>query len=267
MAIELMQFPPYFDQGLFTNYFENGLLFAGLTGSAGSGLPAYFEGVAYTITISGVSGIPGGKLTLDSLTSASPAYNAWTWGGWPGNDVGWEGPYEFEVFPGWQPRPYTDCWPQPTILKTPLDDRILEVRIYPWDVSIIDLTSVRVNNIPPYTEARVVGGDIITDVFIMRFLGASGFRPIPPEGIQSTYTVTYDYINGGSEWLIGDYVLEVFQGDVTLDGVADIADVQFMAEHFWGDGSKCEFEEFMDVDGNGRVDIRDALKVIEIAGI
>ena len=195
--------------------------------------------------------------------------NVWLWCGAETICPAWGGPYEFEVFPGWGPSPDTYCWPQPTILKTPMDDRILEVYIYrEYNADRVDLTSVRVNNIPPYTEARTGFFEIITDVSLMRFLGASGFRPIPPEGVQSTYTVTYNYTDGTSATpLYGDYVLEVFPGDVNLDGTSDIADVQFMADFFWSRGKSCEFEEFMDVDGNGQVDIRDALKMIEIVEI
>ncbi len=123
--------------------------------------------------------------------------------------------------------------------------------------------------IPPYTEAApyVDGDSIVTDCFIMRFLGASGFRPIPPEGVQSIYTVEYDKVGGEHVVLTGDFVLSVYQGDVTLDGLVNAEDVVFMSQYLWHKGPMCEIEEFMDVDANGRVDIRDMSALIERVGI
>ena len=256
MAIALGIYTPYFDQGLFTNLFDDGVGFAGLTGAAGIGLPVGFDGIAYHITVPGVSGAAGDVLTMDS-TWWAPA-NYWLWSGVAEN-VAWGGPYDF-VVDGYipPPEPYTDCWPQPSILKALENDRILEFRLYNEDVANVDLTSLVVGNIPPYTGVTVVDDVITTDAFIMRFLGSSGFRPIPPEGIQSTYTLHYSYIDGTpAEDLIGDFVMSVYQGDVTLDGLCDINDVIFMTEYFFAGGQVTQMQgeklyELMDVDGNGQ---------------
>ncbi len=265
-AIALGIFPPYFDQGLFTNYFENGVGFAGLTGAAGSGLPADFDGIAYFITLADVEGAPGGYLTLD--TTWWPPANYWLWS-IIGGDVAWGGPYTFFIgCPNCEP--YTTCWPQPSVLKELENDRILNVAIHNEDIEEVVFSSILVQGkIPPYTAgAPYIDGDsIVTDCFIMRFLGSSGFRPIPPEGVQDQYTVEYDKVGGEHVVLIGDFVLSVYQGDVTLDGLVNAEDVVFMSQYLWHKGPMCEVEEFMDIDANGRVDIRDLQTLIEITGI
>ena len=65
-AVELGIFPPYFDWGVWFNYFDHGVGFAGLTGSAGSGLPVDFDGIAYFVTLNDVFAESGGKLVIDS---------------------------------------------------------------------------------------------------------------------------------------------------------------------------------------------------------
>ncbi len=267
MAIALGIFPPYFDQGLFLNEFEDGVGFAGLTGASGSGLPADFNGIAYNLSVAGVDGEPNDVLTLDSSWWA-PA-NYWLWSGVAEN-VYWGGPYDLIIAGGPPPPPYTTCWPQPTILKELENDKILNVAIHNEVIEDVVFSSILVQGkIPPYTAgAPYVDGDsIVTDCFIMRFLGSSGFRPIPPEGVQDQYTVEYDKVGGEHVVLTGDYVLSVYNGDVTLDGLVDINDVEFMAGFLWKNGPACEINEFMDIDANGRVDIRDLSKLIEIVGI
>ena len=95
-AMQLMIFPPFFDVGLFTNYFEDGVGMAGLSNS-GSGLPAGFDDIAFSITVADVSGGCGEVLTMDS-SFWMPA-NVWLWCGEPTLYPPWGGPYEFEVEP------------------------------------------------------------------------------------------------------------------------------------------------------------------------
>ena len=96
MAVALMQFPPYFDVGLYTNYFDNGVGFAGLS-NMGSGLPAFFDDVAYYITLAGLQGNLGdGWLIMDS-TFWLPA-NVWLWCSEPTVYPDWGGPYEFVLY-------------------------------------------------------------------------------------------------------------------------------------------------------------------------
>ncbi|UCE23346.1 MAG: hypothetical protein JSU74_08550 [Candidatus Zixiibacteriota bacterium] len=270
-AMELGVYPPYFDQGIFTNPFTDGSGFAGLTGGMGSGLPADFDGVAYTLTLSDVTGTgPTDAIVMDS-TWWLPA-NYWLWSG-VAADVYWGGPYtfDFEEGPsGCETGPFTTCWPQPTILKALENDKILNVAIHCQDPAEVNFSSILVQGkIPPYTaNAPYIDGDsIVTDCFIMRFLGSSGFRPIPPEGVHTTYIVTYNLNDGTPMSLTGDYNLNVSVGDVTLDGVVNADDVVFMSEYFWNKGQMCEIEEFMDVDWNGRVDIRDLQKIVELSGL
>ena len=262
---------PWFDQGTFINYFENGVGFAGLS-NAQDGLPADFDDIAYFITVPAVTGVAGEVFTMDS-SFWMPA-NVWLWCGDETTYPSWGGPYDFvvggEIIPD---DPYTDCWPQPIEMGLLVNDRVLEVYIYNEDHNNVDLASIRVGNIPPYNPVQILADGVInTDCFIMRFLGSSGFRPLPPEGIQSTYPVSYNYISGGSNSLIGDFLLNAKMGDVNLDNVVDINDVQFMAEYFWNGGEQTQIQgetlyELMDVDGNGTVDIRDAIETIELAGL
>jgi hypothetical protein len=167
--------------------------------------------------------------------------------------------------------PWTDCYPQPTVLKE--TDRILKVFIHNEVTTDVILSSIRVQGkIPPYTDARIEGDTVVTDAFIMRFLGSSGFRPIPPEGIESTYTVEYDKTTGEHVVLTGDYVLAVYQGDVDLDGRFDILDVQYTIDYFFRDGDPCQMDqyridEFMDLDANGQVDLRDVSAMIDMLGL
>ncbi len=269
MAIALGIFPPYFDQGLFINPISNGVGFAGLTGASGSGLPNDFGGIAYTLTLSNVTGSYPDVIVMDS-TWWAPA-NYWLWSGVAEN-VYWGGPYtfEFEEGGGCSEGPYTTCWPQPSILKDLGNDKVLNVAIHCEDPDDVVFSSILVQGkIPPYLPGSpyVDGDSIVTDCFIMRFLGSSGFRPIPQEGVHDSYIVTYDRTDGTPVTLTGDFNLNVSVGDVTLDGEVNADDIVFMSQYFWNKGQMCEIEEFMDIDANGRVDIRDLRKLIEIVGI
>lgn len=261
---------PYFDQGTFINYFDNGVGFAGLTGASGSGLPADFDDVAYFITLTNVQAVDGGTLTLDS-TWWEPA-NFWLWSG-VADDVSWSGPHTFQTYgPPPCSEPYTECWPQPTVLKALENDRILEFYVFCEDNEEVILSSIRVGNIPPYTAAAINGDTLYTDAFIMRFLGASGFRPIPPEGIQSTYTLTYDKTDGSTVSLVGEYVLGIYQGDVNFDTEVNIEDIVLLTDYLYANGPKAELfgyemGECMDVDASGRFDLLDIQELVEIVGI
>ena len=266
---------PYFDQGTFINDIgapAYGIGFAGLTGASGSGLPVGFDDIAVIITIEALGGAPGAVLTMDS-TWWEPA-NSWLWSG-VAESVSWGGPYEFVVEGGGPvcDEPYTTCWPQPSVLKALENDRILNFSVFCEDVNSVVITSMRVGNIPPYTGARIEVDSVVTDALFIRFLGASGFRPIPSEGIQSTYTLTYDVNDGtGSVSLIGDFVLTVYQGDVNFDTEVNIEDVVFLTDHLY-DGCPMaqvhaeEMAERMDVDVSGRFDLLDVQSLLDISGL
>jgi hypothetical protein len=357
-AINLGIFPPYFDQGLFINYFTGGLAFVGLTGAQGSGLPADFDDIACYITINDVDGGPCGSLTLDSITFMEPSTHAWCWGGliFPTECLvspEWGGPYQLfvegapcgqppvlflppceyaevgELYtcdidadgdppiafalvtapsgmtidpvtgiitwiptePGsymvcviasnpfgsheqcfvvtvMDPTPvYTTCWPQPTLMFFGhlLSDDVLNIIIWNEQNDQVILESILVQGkLEPYTEARIEGDSIVTDVFLRRFIGLSKWRPIPSEGIMSTYTVEYDKVDGSHVVLTGEYVLGYYQGDVNLDGEVNDDDLRAMRDYLFNRGEPGEFEEFMDVDGNGQIDLRDMRELIKI---
>ena len=131
---------------------------------------------------------------------------------------------------------------------------------------------MRVTNSPPYTVARIECDSIVTDSFIMRCLGASGFRPFPPEGIPSHYSLTYDTIDGSSVSLVGDFVLTVYQGDVNFDTEVNIEDIVFLTDYLYQHGQKAELfgyemGECMDVDASGRFDLLDIRALIDMVGI
>jgi hypothetical protein len=169
--------------------------------------------------------------------------------------------------------PNTTCWPQPTVLKALENDRILNVIIHCEDNSQVILSSIRVFNIPPYTGARIDGDSIVTDAFIMRFLGAGGMRPVPSEGYTDhDYPVYYDKLDGSSVELHGLFNLKVTVGDVTFDGIQDLDDIVFMTEYLFNKGQIAtiwneEMPESMDVDQNGRFDLLDIRAMLELTGL
>ncbi|UCE25035.1 MAG: putative Ig domain-containing protein [Candidatus Zixiibacteriota bacterium] len=263
-AVELGIFPPYFDVLTSINYYENQVSLVGLAGAGGSGLPADFDDIACYITISDISGPDGATLALDSILCIPPCTEPsfWGWDPSPTPIPRWDGPYELviENIP-----PYTTCWPQPTVIKALENDRILNVSVHREENDRVILESMRVQGkLPPYTEARIDGDSIVTDCFIMRFLGVSGFRPIQPEGVQDHYTVEYDKLDGTHVILTGDFVIAIYQGDVNLDGQVNMDDVIFMSDYLFSDGRMCEIEEFMDIDANGTLDIKDMNALIDL---
>ncbi len=255
----------YFDMMTSVNLIPNGLGFAGITGT-GTGLPNGFDDVAYTITVPGVFGDPGAVLTMDS-TFWDPS-NIWVWCNESGVDVSWGGPYDF-VVDGYVP-PYTDCTPQPTVLHADESEKYINFHLYNEEVELVDLTSLLVGDIKSHDDPFVEDGVITMNIGATHFIGATGFRPIPPEGIQSTYTLTYSYLDGtAAPELIGDWVLNVVQADVNFDGVGNIADLTFMVDYLFYKGDACtlhgeNYMEMMDIDLNGQFDIRDIRKAIEI---
>lgn len=174
----------------------------------------------------------------------------------------------FSVFVGNANPPYTTCWPEITYsLKALENDRILNISIFNEDNDQVVLESIRVQGkMQPYTEARIEGDSIVTDCFILKFFGISGWRPIPSEGIMDEYTVEYDRIDGSHVVLTGDYLLGmVVEGDVNFDGHVNDDDLKTIRDYLFNRG-EVEFEEFMDIDGNGRIDLRDMQELIRIIG-
>ncbi len=253
---------PWFDQGAWINELDDVIGFAALAGPVGTGLPSDFDDIACFITLHDVTGPAGELLTMDS--SFWPPANYWIWSG-VGFGVYWGGPYELMMD---QPPPVcTYASPQPTILKDM--EQLIEFYICCEDPNEVIWESILIQGkIPPYEGYPVLRDDcIVTACLTTRFIGSSGFRPIPPEGVQDQYRIDFDRTTGEHVTLFGDYVLTVYQGDVNLDGAVDIADIEFMREFLFNGGKACRYEEFMDVDGNGRVDLRDVSALIELVNI
>ncbi len=165
--------------------------------------------------------------------------------------------------------PYTVCWPQPIDLKALINDRVLNVYICCEDVASIDQATIRVFNIPPYAGVHEVGDSLYTTVFIMRFLGAGGMRPIPDNGYDDQPYFVYYTAGGTEKSLEGDFDLVVNVGDVTCDNAVNIDDVVFMIEYLFQGGPMVSahgetLEELMDIDGSGRIDLLDARAIIEL---
>lgn len=240
--------------------------YGGCVGSIGSGLPAGFDDWAYYITLNNVNGPDGAPLTLDS--SWYPPAGYWIWDIVEEN-IDWGGPYTYYMYDdGPPPEPYTDCSPQPTILK--VTDNILKVHLYNENTALVDLMSMRVGNIPPYSGTPVIeDGVITTDCFIFRFLGSSGFRPITGS-FTNQYTLNYNYTDGTeAPELIGAYALEVLLGDVNLDGNLNLDDAVFFADFMFRDGQRTtadgeELPELMDLNGNDQIDARDLLALVDL---
>ena len=169
----------------------------------------------------------------------------------------------------------TFCWPQPTILNAFENDRILDFyfRGQGFSIDEVDLETVRVFNIPPYSgPVQRVGRWLKTDCFIMRFLGAGGFRPIPPEGYQTTYPLSVDLKNGEHIEMIGRYELVVIEGDLNFDGEVNIEDVVFLTDYIFAGGPMAtifgeEMPEFMDLNGDERITTEDIDYLIAITGL
>ncbi len=164
--------------------------------------------------------------------------------------------------------PYTTSWPQWGSLNHMLfeNNRLLNIIVHNEDKSQVILESMRVQGkIRPHTEARIEGDSVVTDCFLLQFLGLSGFRPIPEGGvIHDQYTVEYDKVDGSHVVLTGWFCVGCLEGDVNLDGEINMADVIFMSDYLFSDSRACEIEQLMDIDANGTLDIRDMSALIDI---
>ncbi|UCG61438.1 MAG: dockerin type I repeat-containing protein [Candidatus Zixiibacteriota bacterium] len=167
---------------------------------------------------------------------------------------------------------YTRCWPQPVELGVNDNDGILNVSIFSEYNDKVDLASVRVfGKIPSYSndgEAWIEGDSIVTDCFLMRFLGSGGFRPLPPDDFTGEYFVTYSCA-GETKTLVGDYAMNISQGDVNFDGSVNLEDVVLMIDWLFNGGAKTRLynesmDECMDIDGSGRIDLLDVRALIEM---
>jgi len=136
-----------------------------------------------------------------------------------------------------------------------------------FDVDDVDLETVLVGNIPPYDGITRKGDWIITTSFVMRFLGASGFRPITGD-FEAPYTVEFDLLSGEHVVAEGIFAMRVYPGDLTFDGKANLDDLILLADFLWRggpashihdlEGQVWEVSELMDIDRDGDIDDDDA---------
>jgi hypothetical protein len=226
------------------------------------GLPADFEGTAYSITIGPIDGEAGQTIILDS--SYFPPMGKWAWTTY---NPGWDGPHTFQIAPQLDSI-WTRCDPQPTVLKN--IELILEVQIIgDPNPGAIDLATIRVQDkIPPYQPATYdqSSGIVSTYCFIMRFLGSSGFRPVTGD-FESTYNVWYERSDGFDTTLTGDFSLIVGPGNVLIDEATDINDVIFMVDYMFNGGPACPLPGLMDINKDGELSIRDIKALIDLVQV
>ncbi|UCG62915.1 MAG: hypothetical protein JSV52_06425 [Candidatus Zixiibacteriota bacterium] len=272
-------FEPFNCYSWFDMYFSatdltKGLGGLGIAGLAekGTGLPPGFDDWIYAIKAWGVSGPLGAQLVMDT-TYWEPG-NFWLWTG-VGANVGWTPPDPLFVG-GFDPcpeGPFTTCWPNPFEIGVNDNDRVLNVSIHcEDDPYAVDLGTVKIfGKIPCYTNeglAWVEGDSVVTNAYLMRFLGSGGFRPLPADDYTGEYWVTYSYLAGGENTLYGDFLQMISQGDVNFDGAVNNDDVVFMIDYLFHGGEPCTYDgyrmdEFMDFDQSGRFDLLDIRALIE----
>ncbi|MEW6413298.1 MAG: dockerin type I domain-containing protein [Candidatus Zixiibacteriota bacterium] len=257
----MILFPPFFDLGMYVNVFADGAIadtigFGGAAGMYGTGLPAGFDDVAYYITVGPITGSNGDFLVLDS--SFYPPAGRWVWDIVEQN-VAWGGPYQYEFGIGC-PAPMTYLSQDPIILKD-LADKILTVYIECEDNALIDPNSILVNAKIPPKEYRIEGELFAFDIGCTRFL--SNWRPISSD-FQGTYTVDYDLTTGEHKTITGDVNVIVYPGDLTFDGIEDQQDIVFLVEYMWNRGQKPYFEEALDVNRDGSVDVLDLRDLVQM---
>jgi len=142
------------------------------------------------------------------------------------------------------------------------------VRGTSFDVDDVDLETVMVQGkIPPYAGITRKGDWIITTAFVVRFLDASGFRPITGD-FEAPYTVEFDLASGEHVVAEGKFALKVYPGDLTFDGKANLDDLIFLSDFLYQggpashihdlDGQVWEVPEVMDIDHDGDIDDDDA---------
>ncbi|UCD64846.1 MAG: dockerin type I repeat-containing protein [Candidatus Zixiibacteriota bacterium] len=245
------------------DYFPPNIVgFQAMTGPSGYGLPTGFDDVGCTITVGPLSVNNGTYLTLDS--SFFPPAGPWTWliEGGTAVHCEWGGPYTYYYIPQ-QP----DTWlSQDPIYLKELVDRIIYVYFRPADVNDVDLCSVRVQDkIKTYSQdcAWIEGDLIVTDVFVFRLL--SPYRPISGT-VNTTYTVSWDTYSGDHYVLYGDLNVELYPGDVNLDGEVNASDLIFMSDYLFNAGPPSQLKEVMDIDQNGRVDALDMTALSRLIG-
>ncbi|UCD64845.1 MAG: putative Ig domain-containing protein [Candidatus Zixiibacteriota bacterium] len=111
-------FPCFFDLGMYVNVYDPVIGFGGAAGQFGTGLPAEFDDIGYTITVGPISQNSATELVLDSSFYGTAGY--WIWGisGGIGVDCDWYGPYTY-LFP-------VPCV-EPTITTESLPDGVVNV--------------------------------------------------------------------------------------------------------------------------------------------
>jgi hypothetical protein len=257
-------YPFFFDNGFFPVVVDGDGTSPDVVGFGGvatwmTGLPADFDDTGYWITIGPIDGEPAETIVLDS--SYFPPMGVWEWDTY---QPSWDGPHTFQIAPELDSI-WTRCLPQPTILKQ--IELVLEIQIIGEpDPTAVDLESIRVQGkIPPYEPAvcNTQTGIVSTYAFIMRFLGASGFRPVTGD-FDETYTVDYTVNGVAAPQLTGAFSLIVYPGNVLIDDAVDINDVVFMCEYMFKGGDPCPLPELMDVNKDGETSIRDIKALIEL---
>ncbi|UCD64844.1 MAG: putative Ig domain-containing protein, partial [Candidatus Zixiibacteriota bacterium] len=154
--------------------------------------------------------------------------------------------------------------PDPIFLKE-LGDKVIWFYIENEETEKVDLSTVRIHDkVPPYLDGYpiVENGVIITNCYAMRFLSA--YRPIQ-DAVHSTFTVTY-MKDGEPVTLTGDANVEIYPGDVNLDGYVNQDDVDILVEYLWKGGQKPLFEERLDVNNDGQVDSNDLAMLNSLLG-
>jgi len=162
-----------------------------------------------------------------------------------------------------------------------LDSSDVVLRFYvrgTWfDVDDVDLETVLVQGkIPAYAGITRRGDWIITTAFVVRFLDASGFRPIAGDFV-APYTVEFDLLSGEHVVAEGEFALKAYPGDLTLDGQANMDDLIFLADFLFRGGPAChvhdlegmawEISELMDIDRDGDVDEDDLDALAGLIGL
>ncbi|UCD64847.1 MAG: dockerin type I repeat-containing protein [Candidatus Zixiibacteriota bacterium] len=254
-------YPCFFDLGMSVAVFPPDLIgFSGEVGLWGTGLPPGFDDIGYTITVGPISLNNGSCLTLDSSFYPIAGYWLWQIEGGIAVNCDWDGPHNIGYC-----SLITWLSQDPIYLKE-LEDRLVYVYFRPPDVNDVDLCSVRIQDkIKTYSQecAWIEGDLIVTDVLAFRLIAP--WRPISGT-FNTTYTVSWDTYSGHHYVLYGDLNVELYPGDVNLDGEVNAGDLIFMSDYLFSDGLPSQLEEVMDIDQNGRVDALDMAALSRLVG-